>query len=68
MLLHGASHEMTIPVLAEIENDHWKATAKFSVPFIDWGLKNPSNFFLKVDRTVQIDAALTGALQTTPSP
>jgi hypothetical protein len=38
------------------------------VPFIDWGLKNPSNFFLKVEHAVAIELELKGHLQTLVTP
>jgi polyisoprenoid-binding protein YceI len=63
-ILHGAEHELTIPVHGELTGDRWKATAKFSVPFVQWGLKNPSNFLLKVNPAVDIEADLVGALQS----
>jgi polyisoprenoid-binding protein YceI len=63
-LMHGAQHELTIPVQAELTNGRWKGTAKFSVPYIQWGLKNPSNFFLKVDPAVEIELAFEGGVQT----
>jgi len=62
-VLHGAEHELTVPVQAELAADRWKGTAKFRIPYIDWGLKNPSNFFLKTDKTVAIELELAGALQ-----
>lgn len=46
-LLHGAEHETTVPVRAEGSADHWNGTAKFTVPYIAWGLKSPSHFFLR---------------------
>lgn len=66
--LHGAEHELTVPVEAELAGDHWAGNAKFSVPFIDWGLKNPSNFFLKVDHAVEIELGLKGNLQSPKAP
>ena len=62
-LLHGREHELTVPVQAAFEGDHWTGTAKFKVPFIDWGLKNPSNFFLRVNHSVEIELELKGSLQ-----
>jgi len=53
LVLHGAEHEISVPVQAELSGDHWSGSGKFSVPFIDWGLKNPSNFFLKVSHAVE---------------
>jgi len=62
-VLHGSEHELTVPVQAEFTGDHWTGSAKFSVPFIDWGLKNPSNFFLKVNHMVEIELELKGSVQ-----
>jgi len=63
LALHGSEHELTVPVQAEFEEDHWTGSAKFTVPFINWGLKNPGNFFLKVNHSVGIELELKGSLQ-----
>jgi polyisoprenoid-binding protein YceI len=67
-VLHGSEHELTVPVQVELAGDHWTGSAKFSVPFIDWGLKNPSSFLLKVDHVVEIELALKGTLQNGMAP
>jgi polyisoprenoid-binding protein YceI len=63
-LLHGSEHELTVPVQANLAGDHWTGSAKFGVPFIDWGLKNPSNWLLRVDHVVNVDLDLEGTLQS----
>ena len=68
LVLHGSEHELTVPVQAELAGDHWTASAKFNVPFVDWGLKNPGNFFLKVDHAVQLELELKGSLQDPAAP
>ncbi len=68
LVLHGSEHELTAPVQAELAADHWTGNAKFSVPFIDWGLKNPSTFFNKVNHAVEIDLELKGSLQGPVTP
>jgi polyisoprenoid-binding protein YceI len=67
-VLHGSEHELTVPVQAELAGDHWSGSAKFSVPFVDWGLKNPSNFFNKVNHAVEIELELKGSLQNAAQP
>jgi len=62
-VLHGAEHELTVPAQGEFAGVSWKATAKFTIPFIQWGLKNPSNFLLKVNPEVDIEVDLTGSVQ-----
>jgi polyisoprenoid-binding protein YceI len=61
-VLHVAGRELTVPVQAELAPSTKKGTAKFRIPYIDWGLKNPRNFFLKTDRSVDIDLELAGAV------
>jgi polyisoprenoid-binding protein YceI len=68
MELHGNAHEITVPIVAEFSGNQWTCSAKFSVPFIDWGLKNPSNFFLKVEHAVAIELELKGHLQSPVAP
>jgi len=67
-ILHGSEHELTVPVEAEFAASHWSGTAKFTVPYIDWGLKNPSNFLLKVNHYVEIALEFKGNLQTSAAP
>ena len=67
-LLHGAEHEITVPVQAELNGNRWKGTAKFSVPYIAWGLKSPNTFFLKADPAVEIELELSGTVQGTGAP
>ena len=64
LVLHGSEHELTVPVQTNIAGDHWTGSAKFSVPFIEWGLKNPSTWLLKVEHSVMIDLELKGTVQT----
>jgi polyisoprenoid-binding protein YceI len=65
--LHGADHEMTVPVQANLDGGHWKGSSKFAIPFLQWGLKNPSNFLLKVKPDVNLDLELAGSLRNPAS-
>jgi polyisoprenoid-binding protein YceI len=53
--IHGAEHEMTIPVELKLDAGQWTAIAKFAVPYVKWGMKNPSVLFLHVGDSVDID-------------
>lgn len=61
-LLHGSEHELTVPVQADLSGDHWSSTATFRIPFIEWGLKNPSTWLLKVQHFVAIELELKGTV------
>lgn len=67
LTLHGADHEMEIPAEAEINADHWTGSAKFSVPYVQWGLRNPGNFFLRVSKSVDVELELSGTVQSPPA-
>jgi polyisoprenoid-binding protein YceI len=63
-VLHGSEHALTVPIQAELAAGRWKGTAKFRIPYIDWGLKNPSKFLLKTDPSVDIELEMSGAVQS----
>jgi hypothetical protein len=59
---------LTVPVDAKLTGDRWKGSAKFSVPYIAWGLKSPNTFLLKADPAVEIELEMSGTLQATVAP
>jgi polyisoprenoid-binding protein YceI len=67
-VLCGSEHELTVPVQAELKENHWKGSAQFSVPYIQWGLKSPNTFLLKADPSVEIELELSGTLQRAVAP
>jgi polyisoprenoid-binding protein YceI len=60
--IHGTDREITVPAQVEIGSDHWSANVHFTVPYEKWGMKNPSNLFLKVSDTVEIDLTASGSV------
>jgi polyisoprenoid-binding protein YceI len=59
--LHGQDHEMILPVDVRISGPDLTLDANFSVPYILWGLKNPSTFILRAADTVQLNVHAVGA-------
>jgi polyisoprenoid-binding protein YceI len=55
-------HEITIPILVHLESTTVAAKAHFVVPYVQWGLKNPSFLIWKAGNDVAIDLSLTGRL------
>jgi hypothetical protein len=60
--LLGTPHEITIPMLVHLERATATAKAHLVVPYIQWGLKDPSFLVWKADKDVAIDLFLTGQL------
>jgi polyisoprenoid-binding protein YceI len=52
--LHGSDHEITVPLAVVADGGAYTATATFEIPYVKWGLKNPSTFLLKVSDKVEI--------------
>jgi polyisoprenoid-binding protein YceI len=64
--IHGSDHEIAVPVEVRLEADHWSAAAHFSVPYVAWGMKNPSTFLLHVADSVEIDMRAAGEVSRSP--
>jgi len=65
--IHGAEHEITIPVVMNVQGDSWTAKASFTVPYAKWGMKNPSKLFLRVSDEVKVQFHASGSLVQKPS-
>lgn len=60
--LLGTPHETTIPTLVHLDGTRATAKAHFVVPYVQWGLKNPSFLIWKADNDVAIDLNLVGTI------
>ena len=61
--MHGAGHPLTLVVQAHLEGDQLTANLSFSIPYVSWGLKNPSTLFLRVNNTVEIAIQAVGHIK-----
>ena len=62
LALHGDRHEVVLDVRGKLKGDELVASSHFAIPYVDWGLKDPSVLFLKVDRQVNMDIAAAGVI------
>jgi polyisoprenoid-binding protein YceI len=58
--IHGAEHEVTLKTTVHVQGDQITATTHFVVPYVEWGMKNPSTLFLRVGDKVNIDLQAVG--------
>lgn len=61
--LLGTAHEIEVPMQVQVNGNEMHAVGSFAVPYVQWGLKDPSTFMLRVNKEVQIDLSLMGVLQ-----
>jgi polyisoprenoid-binding protein YceI len=58
--IHGQDHEIVIPVAIHSAGSELILDTDFSVPYLSWGLKNPSTFILRASDTVQLSIHASG--------
>ena len=61
--MHGASHPLTLVVQAHLAGEQLTAETHFTIPYVSWGLKNPSTLFLRVNDTVDIAIHAAGQIK-----
>ncbi|MCU1232133.1 MAG: YceI family protein [Candidatus Solibacter sp.] len=61
--IHGTDHEITVPATVDAAGGAYLVTATFEVPYVKWGMKNPSNLLLRVNDTVEITIHTTARPQ-----
>ena len=62
--LHGQDHDVTLPADVKSDGKNLQITTHIDIPYVKWGLKNPSNFFFRVGDTVTIEIQAAGHLQS----
>ncbi|MEK6396509.1 MAG: YceI family protein, partial [Terriglobus sp.] len=55
-------HPITVPMSLHIDGSNVVAKTHFSIPYVQWGLKDPSLLFWRVDKDVSVDLTLMGQL------
>jgi len=54
MEILGAEHPVRIPITVTIDGNTASVEATFQVPYVEWGLKDPSTFVLRVGKEVPV--------------
>jgi hypothetical protein len=60
--LDGAPHDLTLPMRIHVDGANRTAKTRFTIPYVKWGLKDPSTFLLRVDKEVDMETTLAGQL------
>ena len=64
MNMHGGSHPLTMDIHVTITAGVATADATFIVPYVSWGLKNPSTFILRVNDKVEMAVHVAGRVSS----
>jgi polyisoprenoid-binding protein YceI len=60
--LLGKDHPISVPMVVHVEGDHFTVTGSFVVPYVTWGMKDPSWFVMKEAKEVKVDLKLSGTV------
>jgi polyisoprenoid-binding protein YceI len=60
--VHGASHPVTLAARVTREGDRVHAIAELPIPYLEWGMKDPSVLVLRVAKEVKVALDIEGSL------
>jgi polyisoprenoid-binding protein YceI len=67
--LHGSDHRTTLRIAIRPANAaQVQLSTQFAIPYVEWGLKNPSTFILRVSDSVDIEVQATAAVTPIRTP
>lgn len=59
--LLGVEHPVVLETRIHHDGDSFEATGELPVPFVSWGLEDPSILFLRVDKVVEVEVSARGS-------
>jgi polyisoprenoid-binding protein YceI len=62
LTLRGDRHEVVLDVRGQLKGDELFASSHLAIPYVDWGMRDPSLLFLRVDEHVNIDITTAGVV------
>jgi len=61
--IDGGSHPIDVPAEATLEGNRVVAVGELEIPYVAWGLRDPSFFVLRVAKQVHVELRIAGTLQ-----
>lgn len=63
MSLHGGDHPMTLPASVTADSGTFTADVRFDVPYVEWGMEDPSFMIVRVAKTVAVSVRAVGRIE-----
>lgn len=60
--MHGTRRPIALPATALVDGDRVTATGALDIPYMEWGLADPSFFILRVAKEVHVEVKASGRL------
>lgn len=62
LTIHGADHPRKLDIKVQVDGRDAVATTQFSVPYVAWGMKDPSSTLLRVGKEVEVEVVAKGQI------
>jgi polyisoprenoid-binding protein YceI len=60
---HGGRHPVSLSAQATLEGNQVRASGWLEIPYVDWGIPDPSFFVLRVAKVVTVEITAVGRLE-----
>ncbi len=64
MNIHGADHPMTMQVHVVRQGEAFTATTHFTVPYVQWGMKQPRGLLARLSKQALVDVTAKGTIRS----
>ncbi|HET9086015.1 MAG TPA: YceI family protein [Acidobacteriaceae bacterium] len=64
--IYGADHPLQLHFNVDVAGNALVATTHFDVPYVTWGMRDPSTLFFRVDKSVHMEVNARGTVQPVP--
>jgi polyisoprenoid-binding protein YceI len=65
--IHGTDHPLKLDAVVTLNGDQATITTHFRIPYVAWGMKDPSSFLLRVGKDVEVDVTAHGTVEGAPA-
>ncbi len=63
LAIHGKDHPLALPATVVVNGDQVQVKTRFSVPFVAWGMDDPSFLMFRVEKVVAVTVEAKGRLE-----
>jgi polyisoprenoid-binding protein YceI len=60
---HGGEHKLKLPAKVDAQNGRITADTQLTIPYVEWGLHDPSIMILRVAKIVQVHVHAQGSME-----
>jgi polyisoprenoid-binding protein YceI len=61
--IHGGTHTFSFPATITINGANATGSASFEIPYVRWGMHDPSKALIRVDKAVKVNVSLVGTIE-----